>query len=1375
MRGLNARAKRSSLRKIISTYGPTFVFIQETKMEDINKKMVRTCWKSDDIEWLHSPSIGNSGGILSIWIKSIFTINSHMVTRHWLAISGIFPSLNFECTLINIYNPCDVSQRADIWREISTYQKANPCPCLIIGDFNEILKAADRGSLNFSQTGIDNLKEFMQEHQFLEIPSTSGGFTWFRGNSKSIIDRLIVSPEWITTFPSIKMSLLQRGLSDHCPLYVHSQARNWGPKPFRFLNCWLTDPKCMNVIKSSWKEAVNQPITEKFRTVKRSLKEWNHNEFGNIDANIKKLENTIQHYDNVNNERDLDSHELETRKQAQVELWQWIKRKELYWAQQSRIRWLKEGDRNTKFFHTVASNKRRKNTIGSIEVNGEKVDDPSQIKSEAVKFFKSIFREEFSNRPIFEDLQFNKISPEQATSLTLPFSNEEIDTAVASCDSDKAPGPDGFNFKFIKSAWETVKEDMYQIVHEFWAKAQLPRGSNTAYIALIPKISNPSSFKDYRPISMVGCIYKIVAKLMARRLQGVMSDLVAPLQSAYIEGRQILDGALVASEIIDSCKKKGTKATLLKLDFHKAYDSVSWSFLQWILEKMNFPPQWCEWIMTCVSTASASILINGSPSMPFKLQRGLRQGDPLSPFLFVLIVEALNQMIGKATSLNLWSGVETCKNGMTVTHLQYADDTLIFCDASLSSLKNIKQALILFHLASGLQFNFHKSSLMGINTQAEWLQDAAKSLLCKTGHIPFTYLGLPIGGNLSRIQAWDPIIEKLSKKLATWKGKMLSIGGRITLIKSSISNLPLYYMSLFPIPKGVVEKINKITRAFLWSGDMEKRSIPLVSWKLIQLPKSLGGLSIGNIIHKNLALLCKWIWRLFHDPSSLWSLVIRDKYKYPQTFSISDLSIPSSGGPWRHICAAIFNNTKARSIIINGMRKNIGSGSSTFFWHDPWLCATPLKKKCPRLFLIAVNKNAKVEAQGFWEGYNWIWSFEWQRTLRPRDLAEKKELDNLLSSVCPAHETNDKCIWAYNKAGIFSTKSVTLELDKLGPLPQQDAIKGLWRGLVPHRIEIFVWTALLGRINTRNKLASLGIIPPESDVCPLCSASSETSAHLLLHCSFSQQLWYWWLDLWHVKWAFPNSLRDAFDQWKCPEKKPIFFKKVWVACFFIILWTVWKERNLRIFGDSHTSISSLKDLILLRLGWWITGWCDKFPYSPMDITRNPSCLVWSGEPTITSTATAVIPQEVWTPPDFDHVKWNVDASISIPKECSAIGGVLRNHQGYFKCLFSSPIPFMEINCAEVLAIHRAITITLASDSLKRCNVILESDSSNAVQWCNSAEGGPWNMNYFLNFIRNARKRDLKISIVHKRRSTNFVADSMAKQGLHRRGEFIAWL
>lgn len=264
----------------------------------------------------------------------------------------------------------------------------------------------------------------------------------------------------------------------------------------------------------------------------------------------------------------------------------------------------------------------------------------------------------------------------------------------------------------------------------------------------------------------------------------------------------------------------------MKIDFHKAFDSISWKFLDWVLSQMGFPDRWRMWISSCVSSAAASILLNGSPSPPFKLHKGLRQGDPLSPFLFVLVVEALNLLMKKATSLKLWEGLQTSKNGPTLSHLQYADDTIIFCHPSLQSLTNIRNTLILFNLASGLKVNFHKSALYGINVCSNWLSMAAKEIQCKVGHFPFVYLGLPIGGSPSRLSTWEPIITRIQSKLATWKSKLLSIGGRLTLIKSSLSNLPLYFMSLFPIPQGVIEKFNKIQRNFLWSDEGGKKPFP---------------------------------------------------------------------------------------------------------------------------------------------------------------------------------------------------------------------------------------------------------------------------------------------------------------------------------------------------------------------------------------------------------------------------------------------------------------------------------------------------------------------------------------------------------------------
>ena len=369
------------------------------------------------------------------------------------------------------------------------------------------------------------------------------------------------------------------------------------------------------------------------------------------------------------------------------------------------------------FFTLLHHSDAELNAIESLSIDGKVLEKQEDIQQEAVNFFKKGFKEEYLNRPTFNSLDFRKLTDEESLLLTAPFSKEEIDEAVSSCDSEKAPGPDGFNFMFIKSAWEVIKNDIYETISEFWHSSRLPQGSNTAFIALIPKIGAPSSFKDYRPISMVGRIYKIVSKLPARRLQKVIHKLISPSQSAFIKGRQILDGALIASELIDSCRKAKTKAVVLKLDFHKAFDCVSWSYLDWVMSQMGFPVVWRKWIRSCVMTASASVLVNGSPTRPFKLQKGLRQGDPLSPFLFDLVVEPLSLLIHKALSLKKWEGIGFSNEGLKITHLQYADDAILFCPPKIDYLMNIKMTLIIFHLVSGLQVNFHKSSILGLNLE----------------------------------------------------------------------------------------------------------------------------------------------------------------------------------------------------------------------------------------------------------------------------------------------------------------------------------------------------------------------------------------------------------------------------------------------------------------------------------------------------------------------------------------------------------------------------------------------------------------------------------------------------------------------------------
>ena len=317
---------------------------------------------------------------------------------------------------------------------------------------------------------------------------------------------------------------------------------------------------------------------------------------------------------------------------------------------------------------------------------------------------------------------------------------------------------------------------------------------------------------------------------------------------------------MIANESLRWLKKKKLSGTLIKLDFHKAYDSVNWAFLELAMKKLGFGRKWIGWIVNCVTSASMSILLNGTPLKPFKMGKGLRQGDPLSPYLFILVSEMLVHFLKKAKDLNLIDGVPIGKDKVRLQHLQFADDTLIFAPKNPDCIRNYFRILDVFAVMSGLHLNYSKSSFISWNEGDHiWVKEVARSFGCLYAKCPVKYLGLPLGNTMNRAAAWKPVVEKIQNRLASWKSKILSRAGRVTLIKSVLNSLPLYYMSMFMMPRSIALKIVKIQRNFFWGGgNGERKGLPMVKWSSIELPKQLGGLDVGNIMYKNLILLFKW-------------------------------------------------------------------------------------------------------------------------------------------------------------------------------------------------------------------------------------------------------------------------------------------------------------------------------------------------------------------------------------------------------------------------------------------------------------------------------------------------------------------------------------
>lgn len=462
---------------------------------------------------------------------------------------------------------------------------------------------------------------------------------------------------------------------------------------------------------------------------------------------------------------------------------------------------------------------------------------------------------------------------------------------------------------------------------------------------------------------MIGSLYKILAKTLAGRLKQVLGNIISEGQGAFLLGRHILEGVVVVNEVLDLAKRKKRRCLALKVDFEKTYHSVTWSFIDYMLMRLGFNSTWRKWMSGCYTANSISVLVNGSPTNEFFASRGIIQGDPLAPFLFIVATEGLAGLTRKAEQSGSFKGFKV-HDELSVSLLQFADDTMIFCDGSESNLWSLKAILRSFELVSGLKMNYAKSNVMGINIEERVLRGASSFLACCIGKIPFKFIGILVGANPRRAETWEPVLKAMRLKLSTWRSRQLSIGGRITLINSVLSSLPLYFFSFFKAPKKVINEIEKVQRQFLWGRDMETRKIAWVKWRMVCLPKEKGDLGIKNLEAFNIALLSKWRWKCLEGGDSLWLKMLRFRYgdisswcdSPPSSHTICRTSIW-----WRDITALGNNFINDPTWFKQVTSLILGKGDKARFWKDSWCSTTAFSSLFPNLFAAGRNKNATVQ------------------------------------------------------------------------------------------------------------------------------------------------------------------------------------------------------------------------------------------------------------------------------------------------------------------------------------------------------------------------------------------------------------------------------
>jgi len=308
------------------------------------------------------------------------------------------------------------------------------------------------------------------------------------------------------------------------------------------------------------------------------------------------------------------------------------------------------------------------------------------------------------------------------------------------------------------------------------------------------------------------------------------------------------------------------------------------------------------------------------------------------------------------------------------------------------------------------------------------------------------------------------------------------------------------------MPKGVAKEIHKLQRKFLWSGGSASRVSALVKWEIIQRPKKVGGLGIGNLLLKNAALLFKWWWRYACEEGSMWRKMVQSLHDEDQVL-LSGRSVSTLPGPWKEIKQLALEDAPTTQAFLDNLSIKLGDGTRVRFWLDAWIHETPLKTEFPRLFKKSSQQHESIANMGWFEGQVWRWTLAWRKELTIADQYQLVKLQELLRQYYPSRQKADRIQWCQRST--FSTREL---VSKAGQLNQEHAAvdnlaSTVWKNIAPPKVEFMVWLALLGKLNTREMPVKKNVISPEVNQCNFCLSHPETIDHLLLSCSFSWVIW----------------------------------------------------------------------------------------------------------------------------------------------------------------------------------------------------------------------------------------------------------------------------
>ncbi|XVE94527.1 hypothetical protein REPUB_Repub02eG0016400 [Reevesia pubescens] len=425
VRGLGKSVKRRAVKKLILNTKPLAILLQETKLQQVDDFIVRSLWGTSNISWEFSGSLGASGGLITLWDENFFRLESKFIAQRYILLVGTLIPLNLKCILGNIYAPNDDNERLLLWDELITISDSQTSSWILGGDFNVVRSQEEKIGLRYNLAAMEQFSRFIEDLGLIDIQLQNGKFTWCSNCDQPTfcrLDRFLISAELVSKFSGLVQKVLPRSLSDHNPVTISEEEIDWGPKPFKFFNYWLEIEGFQNLVSSVWSSFIpnnqqNASLWCRLRSIKPAIKKW-QKQFCNMDQNgIKRLELEIDKMELDLQHNSDDQVLLRNIMEKKSDLWTACKIEEKSWQQKSRLMWLQEGDRNTKFFQLMATNRRRKNQITTLSIHGRSISNPVQIKEFIASHFEDQYKQALTLKLVDLDCCFKILSNSSATNL----------------------------------------------------------------------------------------------------------------------------------------------------------------------------------------------------------------------------------------------------------------------------------------------------------------------------------------------------------------------------------------------------------------------------------------------------------------------------------------------------------------------------------------------------------------------------------------------------------------------------------------------------------------------------------------------------------------------------------------------------------------------------------------------------------------------------------------------------------------------------------------------------------------------------------------------------------------------------------------------